>query len=112
MACSYQGLALVTIFLGMFFMFKICVKGERDKYHFLILFLLHFFFSLFFVLEGERHKNLSKNTYLPLILTEVGYGKQTEHTTGGLSDTFQTTGRKSYFCPNHRWVMCNYPYTL
>ena len=30
------------IFLGTFFMFKICVNGERDKYHFLILFLLHF----------------------------------------------------------------------
>ena len=29
-------------FWGMFFMFKICVNGERDKYHFLILFLLHF----------------------------------------------------------------------
>ena len=26
----------------MFFMFKICVNGERDKYHFLIFFLLHF----------------------------------------------------------------------
>ena len=36
---------------------------------------------------------MSKNTYLPLILTEVGYGKQTEHTSGGLSDTFQTMGR-------------------
>ena len=35
----------IFIFLGMFFMFfmfKICVNGERDKYHFLILFLLHF----------------------------------------------------------------------
>ena len=30
------------IFLGMLFMFKICVNGEWDKYHFLILFLLHF----------------------------------------------------------------------
>ena len=30
------------ILLGMFFMFKICVNGERNKYHFLILFLLHF----------------------------------------------------------------------
>ena len=30
------------IFLGMFFRFKICVNGERDKCHFLILFLLPF----------------------------------------------------------------------
>ena len=36
-----MGLSLF-IFLGMFFMFKICVNGERDKYHFLNLFLLHF----------------------------------------------------------------------
>ena len=28
--------------LGMFFMFKIYVNWERDQYHFLILFLLHF----------------------------------------------------------------------
>ena len=57
MACNFQGLAQLTIFLGMFFviwvlfffgiffmffMFKICVNEERDKYHFLILFLLHF----------------------------------------------------------------------
>ena len=27
---------------GGLFMFKICVNGERDKYQFLILFLLHF----------------------------------------------------------------------
>ena len=33
---------LFFIFLGMFFMFKICVNEERDKYHFLILFLVHF----------------------------------------------------------------------
>ena len=52
---------------------------------------------------------MSKNTYLPLILTEVGYGKQTKHTSGGLSDTFQITGRQSDFRPNHRWVYCNYP---
>jgi len=51
---------------------------------------------------------LSKNTYLPLILTEVGYRKQTKHTSGGLSDTFQTTGRQSDFRQNHKWVMCNY----
>ena len=41
---------------------------------------------------------------LDFILTEVGYGKQTDHTSGGLSDTFQTTGRQSDFRPNHRWV--------
>ena len=52
---------------------------------------------------------MSKNTYLSLILTAVGYKKQTEHTLGGLSDTFQTTGRQSDFCPNYRWVMYNYP---
>ena len=52
---------------------------------------------------------MSKNIYLPLILTEVGYGKQTEHTSGGLSDTFQTTGRQDDFRPNHMRVMCNYP---
>ena len=52
---------------------------------------------------------MSKNTYLTLILTEVGYGKQTEHTSGGLSDTFQTTGRQGDFRPNHRRVMRNYP---
>ena len=51
---------------------------------------------------------MNKNTYLPLILTEVGYGKQTEHISGGLSDTFQTTGRQGDFRPNHRRVMCNY----
>ena len=47
------------IFLDMFFMFKICVNGERDKYQFLILFFfLHFcsIFFFFFVLGGERHK--------------------------------------------------------
>ena len=47
-----------------------------------------------------------------MILTEVGYRKQTEHTSGGLSDTFQTTGRHSDFRPNHRWAMCNYPKIL
>ena len=40
---------------------------------------------------------MSKNTYLSLILTSVGYKKQTEHTLGGLSDTFQTTGGKVIF---------------
>ena len=39
-----------------------------------------------------------------MILTEVGYGKQTEHITGGLSDTFQTTSRQSDFRRNHKWV--------
>ena len=51
---------------------------------------------------------MNKNTYLSLILTEVGYEKQTEHTSGGLSDTFQTMGRQGDFRPNHRRVMCNY----
>ena len=52
---------------------------------------------------------MSKNIYLPLILTEVGYEKQTEYTSGGLSDTFQITGRQRDFRPNHRWFMYNYP---
>ena len=43
---------------------------------------------------------------------EVGYGDWRKHTTGRLSDTFQTTGRQSDFRPNHRWVMCNYPKLL
>ena len=55
---------------------------------------------------------MSKNTYLPLILTEVGYGKQTEHASSGLSDIFQTTGRQGDFRTNHRWVVCNYPKKL
>ena len=29
--------------------------------------------------------------------TEVGYGEWRKHTSGGLSDTFQTTGRQSDF---------------
>ena len=39
---GFGGFFMFCGFLGMFFMFKICVSGERDKYHFLILFLLHF----------------------------------------------------------------------
>ena len=39
----------------------------------------------------------------------VSYGDWRKHTTRGLSDTFQTTSKQSDFCPNHRWVMCNYP---
>ena len=31
------------IFLDTFIVFKICENGERDKYHFLILFLLHYY---------------------------------------------------------------------
>ena len=42
--------------------------------------------------------------------TEVGYGDWWKHTSGGLSDTFQTTDRQSDFRPNHRWVMCNYSF--
>ena len=34
---------------------------------------------------------MSKNTYLLLFLTKVGYEKQTDHTSGKQSDTFQTT---------------------
>ena len=41
--------------------------------------------------------------------TEVGYGGWRKHTSGGLSDTFQTTGRQSDFRSNHRRVICNYP---
>ena len=63
-----------------------------------------YIFVQFFVLGGERYKIWEKNTYLPLILTEVGYRKQTDHTSGGLNDTFQTTGRQSDFRINHRWV--------
>ena len=40
---------------------------------------------------------MSKNTYLPIILTDVGYGRQAEHITGGLSDIFQTTVGKMIF---------------
>ena len=49
-----------------------------------------------------------KNTYLTLLLTEVDYGKQTEFTTCGLNNTFQTTGRQCDFRPNNMWVMFNY----
>ena len=41
--------------------------------------------------------------------TEVGYGEWWKHTSGGLSDTFQTTGRQSDFHSNPRRVICNYP---
>ena len=41
--------------------------------------------------------------------TEVGYGGWRKHTSGGLSDTFQITGRQSDFRSNHRRVICNYP---
>ena len=39
----------------------------------------------------------------------MGYGGWRKHTSGGLSDTFQTTGRQSDFRSNHRRVICNYP---
>ena len=44
------------IFLYTFFMFKICVNGERDKYQFLILFFFLHFCSifLFFLFWEER----------------------------------------------------------
>ena len=67
-----------------------------------ILFLLHF--CAIFCFGRRETWNLNKNTYLTLILTEVGYGKQMGHTSGGLSDTFKTIGRQSDFRPNHRWV--------
>ena len=35
-----------------------------------------------------------------------------EHTSGGLNETFQTTGRQGDFHPNHRRVMRNYPIYL
>ena len=44
--------------------------------------------------------------------TEVGYGGWRKHTSGGLSNTFQTTGRQSDFRSNHRRVICNYPFFL
>ena len=44
-----------------------------------------------------------------MVETEVGYGGWRKHTSGGLSDTFQTTGRQSDFRSNHRRVICNYP---
>ena len=47
-----------------------------------------------------------------MVGTKVGYRDWRKHTLGGLSDTFQTTGRQSDFRPNHMWVMCNYPYKL
>ena len=47
---------------------------------------------------------MSKNIYLTLILTKVGYEKQTEYTTGGLGDTFQVMSRQNDFHPNHSWV--------
>ena len=39
-----------------------------------------YFFFFFFGFGRRETLNLSNNTYLPLILTNVGYGKQTEHT--------------------------------
>ena len=39
---------------------------------------------------------------------EVGYGRLTVQTSGGQSDTFQTTGRQREFRPNNGWVYCNY----
>ena len=36
---------------------------------------------------GEEHKKGSKNTYLSLFLTEVGYRRQTEQTLGEQSDS-------------------------
>ena len=46
------------------------------------------------------------------IETKVGYRDWRKHTSGRLSDTFQTTGRQSDFRSNHRRVICNYPFYL
>ena len=63
-------------------MFKIYVNWKRDQYHFLILFLLHFC-AIFIFFWEEKDIKFEQNTYLSLILTKVGYGKQTEHILGG-----------------------------
>ena len=70
------------IFLGMFFMFKICVNGERDKYHFLILFLLHFC-SIFLFWEERDIEFEQKYLFTP------------DFNRGGLRKTNRTY---------HRWV--------
>ena len=46
---------------------------ERDQYHFLILFLLHI--VAIFLFWEERDIKFKQNTYLSLILIEVGYEK-------------------------------------
>ena len=88
---------------------NLCEWKERQ----ILLFnLVYIAFLLYFLFREERDIKFGQKYLFTLILTEVGYGKQTEHTTGGLNDTFQTTGRQSDFLLNHRWVMCNYPLDL
>ena len=71
-------------FFGMFFMFKICVNGEREKERQIPLFDLFSLAFLCYFCFGRRETwNLSKNTYLPLILTEVGYELVMEGITSG-----------------------------
>ena len=61
-------------------------------------------FLCYFLFWEERDINFGQKYLFTLILIEVGYGKQMEHTTGELNDTFQITGRQSDFRQNHRWV--------
>ena len=67
-----------------------------------------FFVFFFFFFWEERDINFEQKCLFIPDFNRGGYRKQIEHTSGGLSDTFQTTGRQSDFRPNHRWVMCNY----
>ena len=58
-----------------------------------LIFSLFYFFVcvcvcvFFFFFGGEEHKKGSKNTYLSLFLTEVGYRRQMEQTLGEQSDS-------------------------
>ena len=63
----------------MFFMF---VNDEEPISYFNIVFLLFFFF-VFIVLGGERHKMSVKRLIYPSFLTEVGYRLLTEEITSG-----------------------------
>ena len=78
------------LFLDMFFMFKICVNGERDKCHFLIFFLLHFcaifFFFVFFLFWEERDIKLEQKYIFTL--------------------NFNRGGLRISNRGNHRWVKC------
>ena len=65
-------------------MFKICVNGGRDKYHFLIFFLLHFCFIFFF--WDERDIKLEQKYLFTLNFNRSGL----QISNGG----------------NHRWVKC------
>ena len=72
-------------FLGMFFIFKICVNGERQIPLFDFPSLE---FLCYFLFWKERDIKFEQKYLFILNLTEVDYGKQTEHTSGGQSDTF------------------------